>query len=131
MNKNFTTRVNNSNVKAVQQQILMKLGPNPFYSTMEQGGAVLTDFDTFPYPRFYRGVYNSSEPGVIEREAGFRQREDNCYKLNLQPMEDDYTTANYCFQAPCSTVYPCYPTQPSESGFSLTSLNRECIPIYR
>ena len=49
-------------------------------------------------------MYYEDHPIVLEREAGFRPRDDQCYKEisipNPQPP-------NYCWEYPCSTIRPC------------------------
>ena len=56
---------------------------------MSSGTTYKTDMDTFPYPRFYRGVYNNPEAIVFDREAGWRPREDACYvKPYMTPIVD-------------------------------------------
>ena len=131
----YTTTQNLENVKHVQQQILMKLGYNPYFATEAQARSIVTDFDTHPYPRFYRGVHNSSIPVVLEREAGYRQQRDECYNFNPNPAQfEDLPSPTHCFQAPCSTTYPCYPEQIraySSQNFLETILNRTCVNQYR
>lgn len=57
---------------------------------MSSGPTFKTDMDTFPYPRFYRGVYDNSEAIVFNREAGWHPREDACYaKPYMTPSEDN------------------------------------------
>ena len=78
----------------------------PFMSSGKS--QVNTDMDVFPYPRFYRGNYQSNEATIFEREAGYKPRHDSCYHYpsNMQ-VEEFYP--NHCFQAAPSTTYPCYP----------------------
>lgn len=47
---------------------------------MASGTEIITDMDTFPYPRFYRGVAASPVATVFDREAGWKQRKDLCYE---------------------------------------------------
>jgi hypothetical protein len=90
-----------SNIKNI---IALKQQSYPYYST---GTSILTDMDSFPYTRFYRGEYTSDNPIIMEREAGWRSRCENDYK----PIKDIQTTyyPNHCFQAAITTVYPCMP----------------------
>ena len=86
----------------------------------------MTDIDTFPYPRFYRGVYQLSEPVVMEREAGWRQRHDMCYEpTRVYEVEQP----KYCWQVPCSTVFPCNKFH----GPAAKAVAQEyhCVPISR
>lgn len=58
---------------------------------MSSGPTIKTDMDTFPYPRFYRGVYNNTNAIIFDREAGWHPREDACYaKPYLEPMVDPF-----------------------------------------
>jgi hypothetical protein len=97
--------ITNQNIDTVRQQINYKLNYNsPYYATPCAMKKVVTDFDNFPYQRFYRGVYNSSTPTVIERETGWREWNNPCYRELVTP---DVKPNTYCWQYPCSTVFPC------------------------
>jgi hypothetical protein len=101
----YTTWATDSNVRAIQLQIAQKQNRSmPYYATQETTGIVLTDYDTFPYPRFFRGVYNDSRPNVIEREAGWRVRQDPCYRDQRDPVLKPHPM---CWQPPCTTIFPC------------------------
>jgi hypothetical protein len=126
--------INDQNIQNIRAQIDQKKKCAPFLATINQTAEVITDYDTFPYPRWFRGVPQSSHPIIAEREAGWRTRQDQCYRV-LQPMVDvSCTYPNHCFEAACSTVFPCYPEQLSKSGdrgaLNVT-LNRACIVEYR
>ena len=135
MASKFTPIVNDANIKNVRKQIERKLNYKPYHATVTQSVQVLTDYDTFPYPRYYRGVPDSTVPIVAEREAGWRPRHDSCYNIvkpnNLKPYPK---YPNHCFQSACSTTYPCYPEY-ADKYSSLeemyTSLNNNCIIEYR
>lgn len=104
---NFSNRINNNNVNSVRQYIDQKNNYNrPFYPRTGTIKAVTTDMDTFPYPRFYRGEWQSQVPIVFDREAGWHPRLDKFYGV-INTAKDE--KPNHCFEAPCSTVYPCYP----------------------
>jgi len=97
--------ISNQNVDAVRRQIQYKLNYNsPYYATPCAMKQVMTDYDNFPYQRFYRGVYNRTAPTVIEREAGWRVWNNPCYRELVTP---DVKPTAYCWQYPCSTVFPC------------------------
>ena len=99
------SNITQDNVNAVRNGIAFKLNYNvPYYATIQDATTVITDQDHFPYKRNFRGVYNDSSPTVFEREAGWRPRHDDCYKEMVTPT---YYRPNYCWQAPCSTVFPC------------------------
>ena len=93
------------NIANIKNEIAKKKGYNPYFATTIQSVQVLTDHDTFPYPRYFRGVPTSFVPIIAEREAGWRPRRDECYK----PCKDSYHTEmpNLCFQSACSTFRPC------------------------
>jgi len=98
------------NIENVRIQIEKKKGLEPYYATAEKCEGVVTDYDIFPYTRFFRGVWNSSEPIVAEREAGFynKKKTARLEYLNLQAVNDP-PPPNHCFQSSCSTVRPCHP----------------------
>ena len=90
-----------SNVNFVRDQIEAKVGSKPFYASQNAVNLNVTDIDTFPYPRFYRGVYQLSEPVVMEREAGWRQRHDMCYEpTRVYEVEQP----KYCWQVEGSNL---------------------------
>ena len=73
-----------------------------------------------------------SEPVIAEREAGWRKRQDSCYKVNAPPIRDNYP--NHCFQSACSTIYPCYPeymTKYADKEAMDLLLNKSCVTQYR
>ena len=133
MANTLTPEINSLNIFSVRSQIANKNSSEPHYATAANARSILTDFDTFPYPRWFRGDYTSSEPVVAEREAGWRQRADPCYKVN-PPPSDEGAYPNHCFEAACSTVYPCYPKHLSKWGdredLNLM-LNKGCLVQYR
>lgn len=132
MNDNFTQNINSSNVNHVREQIAKKSGFLPYLATKKEASNILTDYDVFPYPRYFRGVPTSSVPIVAEREAGWRPRHDDCYKVLQPPSEPSYP--NHCYQAPCSTTYPCYPeylAKYADRELLNTILNKACTVQYR
>ena len=104
--QSLTEQTTNNNISSVRNQILMKKGPYPHYGTSTQANSILTDMDHFPYTRFYRGIYDSPNPVVFEREAGWRPQRDSCYKSNSYKPKNTYP--NHCFESACSTIYPCH-----------------------
>ena len=128
----ITPIINNINVENIHRQIRAKNSSGPFFAT---GGHVLqtiTDHDTFPYPRFYRGIVGLSEPVIAEREAGWRKINDSCYEVNSPPIPNNYP--NNCFQSGASTVYPCYPeyiTKYADKEAMDLILNKTRIVQYR
>lgn len=132
MSQHLTKEITNANIQSVRNQILQKQGDTPFYGTSEDAKSTVTDVDHFPYTRFYRGVASSTDPIVFEREAGWRPTRDNCYSVNKCTEEPKYP--NHCFEAPCSTVYPCYPEylqKFTDRDALNVQLNNSCIVQFR
>lgn len=131
--KSLTAQMVDANVAEVRSQIFLKQGCQPYYGTMNGAESVITDMDHFPYTRFYRGVYNSSDPVTMEREAGWRPTRNPCYSGGAScDREGPYP--NHCFETACSTVYPCYPRYMqkfSDRDALNVQLNRSCIVQYR
>ncbi len=80
----------------------------PHYATIQSAQEIITPFDAFPYKYWFRGQYDKSYPVVAERTAGFRPRHDWCYKEQNTPNP---CKAGYCWQYPCSSIWPCRPNQ--------------------
>jgi hypothetical protein len=130
--ESLTEKVNDANVASVMKQIDMKQSCNPHYGTINAADSIITDMDHFPYTRFYRGVPSSTDPIVFEREAGWRPQRDSCY--SVKNCNEKSTYPNHCFEAACSTVYPCYPQylqKFSDRDALNVQLNRACIVQYR
>jgi hypothetical protein len=127
----ITKTINDANINSVREQIKLKKDDNPYFSTMNDAESVITDMDHFPYTRFFRGVYHSSDPVVFEREAGWRPPRDECYR-GCYYYNPEYP--DHCFETACSTVFPCYPkylTKYSDRDAMNVQLNRSCIVQYR
>lgn len=80
----------------------------PFFPSASCISAFVTDVNELPYPRFYRGQALSPLPIVWEREAGYNtviRRPSTYTYVSPQPNAADL----YCFQAACSTIFPCDP----------------------
>jgi hypothetical protein len=103
-----------NNKKQIRLEIERKMNPNvPYYaSSCTISNGPITDYDHFPYKRNFRGIYNIPSPVALEREAGWRPRVDSCYKELVEPVT---CNKNYCWQYPCSTVFPCK-KDPAETG---------------
>jgi hypothetical protein len=123
---------NSKNEEWVQQQIAQKLRyDRPYYATNQSVGNVVTDFDDFPYNRWYRGQYQSDRPIIIEREAGYRFVEKNCY-ITKPERKVDYP--KHAFEGPCSTVYPTLVEQNKkfiDQESTNVMLNRACVYKYQ
>ena len=135
MDSSLINNINNRNVQNIRYQINNKKRSNVYYSTENTNRNVITDYDTFPYTRWFRGEAESESPIVAEREAGWRPRNENCYdtvkpiKTEKQKKHSDIKPRHY-YQPACSIVYPKYV---SESDISLTDvkLNENCVISYR
>ena len=95
-----------SNVKHIREQIKQKNGYKPFLATNADSVGAITDFDTFPYPRFFRGQALSYEPIVLEREAGWRVRKDWCYTPFGRKISGETPLPAVQFQVPNGTIIP-------------------------
>lgn len=115
-----------SNVNNIRDQIEAKIGKQPFLASQNSTSLTVTDLDTFPYPRFYRGIYQIEEPVVFEREAGWRQRHDECY---IPKRIINSENPKYCWQVPCSTIFPC--RAPNGHAAKEVSQQYNCINISR
>ena len=125
--------INKRNINNLQDRINMKKGPDHYFSTIQTNTNVLTDYDTFPYTRYFRGVAESTVPIVAEREAGWRPRNEDCYnsyyiRAEKQKKHHDIVTPRNYFQPACSTMYPRYV---SETDIGEIRLNENCVISYR
>jgi hypothetical protein len=75
-----------------------------------------TDYDTFPYPRWFRGDYEMAGPVVAERRAGWRRREDWKYKIPFSRINEYDLYPEHCWQYPCSVRRPSFCGRCSDSG---------------
>lgn len=131
MNELNTSNINYNNVKNVRQQIAQKKNSEPYFATINTGSLTLTDYDNFPYDRWWRGEKYSYRPIVAEREAGWRPINNNCYKTHKTYTEGKL---NNCFETACSTVYPCVPgylAKYADRDALNVMLNNACIVEYR
>lgn len=98
-----------ANIAKVKDQIERKKAFCPYIATVEHSNQILTDYDVFPYTRFFRGQPLSTEPIAAEREAGWMLRDDKYYKASLISEVSKPQPPNHCFQSACSTIRPCHP----------------------
>lgn len=126
---NFSDQITNNNINFVRQQINKKQSSQHFeLATYDMVKKSTTDFDHYPYTRFYRGIYYKQNPMFIEREAGFRKRHDDCYEPTIH--YDTIPPSNLCYESACSVVYPCYPAylrKYSDKEQMDVMLNRTCV----
>lgn len=131
-----TKYLNQHNIEKVRDNIQKKLSSEPFYGCKDKENVILTDYDHFPYTRHFRGIARSEVPVVMEREAGWRARNDHCYKLNLPKDKTDGVIPypNHCFETGCKTTFPCYPTylrKYSDKEEMNLLINNSCISQFR
>ena len=122
------TDISIKNIETIKSQINSKQSDYTHFGTINEAEKTLTDFDHFPYTRFYRGVYYSSEPLVSSREAGWKPHQNNCYTPNCSYEKQDYP--DNCFQYACSTIFPCNVGKKSDKN-SHEKFNTTCIVQYR
>ena len=94
---------------SIQEKNNMGNGP-PRQATASDARFVQTDIDEIPYRRFFRGNFQSENPIVMDREAGFRQIVPSSFPVQASPYIPSVTQGLYCFQPPCSTIFPCNPS---------------------
>ena len=135
MDNSLSLDINTRNVQNIRYQINKKKGFNPYYGTSLNDKNVITDYDTFPYDRYFRGNAYADFPIVAEREAGWRPRNEDCYSSHFIKDENskkhhDVVNPRHYFQPACSIVYPKYV---NENDISLTDvkLNENCVISYR
>jgi hypothetical protein len=88
----------------IQECIRLKnISGRPYQSYANDVKNVITDVDHFPYTRFYRGVYNDTNPHIWEREAGYHVLQPQGYTKHLSY---DIPKFSLPMQIPCSTVIP-------------------------
>jgi hypothetical protein len=61
----ISSQIMSSNINNVHAQISRKKGSNPYYATLKLGDEVITDYDIWPYTRWYRGIPEASFPIVV------------------------------------------------------------------
>lgn len=125
-------RRNMMNVRFLIEQ--KKRSTQPVFATATTARSVLTDFDSFPYQRFNRNNPTSPFVYILEREAGWRPRDDACYKLPMNtrppnPLSIDTITSSLAFQPPCSTILP-KTIQEQDVSISDLVLNNKCIQFH-
>jgi hypothetical protein len=115
------------NRQHIENAKYLKNNSNVYYANQKDVRQVFTDYDHFPYQRFYRGVHKSPYPVIMEREAGYRQQNPSCYREKLI-VKSEYP--KHCFEGPASVVYPCYPDylrKYSDKAEMEIMLNRVCV----
>ncbi len=125
----YTAKRNEESIETIRSQIKRKTSQYPYMSNGQNVSHVITDMDHHPYTRWFRGVPEYPDPVIMEREAGFRPMENNCYDVN--PPVRYEIEASYCFEPPCNTIFPCDPKSFSDKMQQERRINNECIVQYR
>lgn len=131
MSQELTGSITDKNIAIVRGLIKRSQQSAPLYVTADIPSSVITDYDIFPYPRWFRGVYDNSNPIIAEREAGYRILQSNSYTDEKKKNETE-TVPGHVFQTACSTVKPSFVLDPdSHEGTKLNkSINDMCIVQY-
>jgi len=66
----------------------------------------VTEYDSFPYKRWFRGQPDNPEPVVHPRIAGWYPRQDGAYTPNIQAWNEYDEKPRHCFQGPCTLKLP-------------------------
>ena len=103
----LTAKLNQQSIESVRREIAKKITSRPYFANADTVDNVITDMDHQPYTRWFRGVYYYPDPIIMEREAGWRPIRNSCYGLVMPPQENP--EPHHCFEAPCTTTFPCYP----------------------
>lgn len=130
----LTPMINQQNVEYIRGIIEQKKNYcRPYYATSKTVLNTITDQDHFPYTRYFRGVSYYSDPIVFEREAGWREVKNPCYKtVGCETLPSPYP--NHCFESCCSLIVPCYPNAQrryADKNAMDVQLNNACIVEYR
>ena len=125
----LTPLINQQNIGSVRRMIDEKISSKPYYANNLSVMGVLTDMDHFPYTRYFRGVSYYPGPILFEREAGWRDRDQSCYRVGCGSRELQYPSN--CFESACSTTYPCNNKTFSDREELDGKLNKMCIVQYR
>lgn len=127
MSQELTQSITDKNIAIVRGLIKRSQQSAPLYVTGDIPSSVITDYDTFPYPRWFRGVYDNSNPIVAEREAGYRILQSESYTDSKKKNETE-AVLEHVFQTACTTIKPSFVLDPdSHEG---TKLNKTCIVQY-
>jgi len=126
---------NRQNNDILKKEMVNKVNySEAYYATNKTVKNINTDFDNFPYNRWYRGISTYTDPIIIEREAGYsnikickpvsiyrnalvqsgprdsseKQNFPRVLALNGFLENPESLSLDHCFEAAPSTVYPCY-----------------------
>ena len=86
------------NQKIIQEQMFLKNLNVPYTVSNNIIKNVKTEYNTFPYRKWYKGKYTSHQPIVDKREAGFKPIESQTNKMYFV-----HSYTNIHFQSACSS----------------------------
>lgn len=95
------------NTRHIQNQIYIKNKSMPYIATSLSALNVITDYNTFPYTKWYKGHHLSDNPIVDSREAGFRVLKPSPKPVALESYANTIEPSSTCFENACSTIKPC------------------------
>lgn len=127
----LTAIITSHSVNSIRNELSSKIN-GPYLANGNTVKNFVTDMDHHPYSRWYRGVYYYPDPIIAEREAGWRPIRNSCYNVNFPKTEEEKPIN--CFEAPCTTTFPCYPkylTKYADKEALDVMINSACISQYR
>lgn len=68
----YSNRYNQDSSCTLKQMMAQKNSYEPYFVRGKDIKMMITDMDSFPYRRFFRGIYNDPEPMIHSRYAGYR-----------------------------------------------------------
>lgn len=68
-NEDLTPVLNERSIEYVRSMIQRKNGHLPFYSNGQDVKMSITDYDHFPYTRYFRGVAGVDRPIIAEKRS--------------------------------------------------------------
>ena len=92
----ITPFYNYYNVTNIKDQIQKKTNHTPYFATEQNTSTIITDQDHFPYTRYFRGVAHVPRPIIMEREAGWRPINNQCYLQNCCDNEIPNSLKIHC-----------------------------------
>ena len=128
----LTAKLNQHSIESIRREINKKTSSMPYFANSETIENTITDMDHHPYTRWFRGVYYSEEPIIIEREAGWRPIRNSCYAL-VMPVEET-SDPQHCFEAPHTTTFPChlkYSSRHADKEALDSTINSTCMTQHR
>ena len=92
-----------NNIEFIRSEIEKKNSDSPYVSTIRHPMNVITDYDVFPYQRWYKGAPHMDTAVHDMREAGWRIRNDACYQPTYNAPKQPSVAKDFFFSSGCST----------------------------